>query len=123
MNGRRDAGHKQFAAIPGAMGGIARLAYTRAKEAGIPLGAATWPLAAGAAGRPSTAHRRAHDGRRKRSRGEGSFLRVHASATGGRNVRMDLRWAGAAIGHVDHIDVSHELEQLARDMRAITDAG
>jgi hypothetical protein len=36
---------------------------------------------------------------------------------------MDLRWAGAAIGHVDHIDVSHELEQLARDMRAITDAG
>jgi hypothetical protein len=37
MTGRRDAGHKQFAAIPGAMGGIARLAYTRAKEAGIAL--------------------------------------------------------------------------------------
>ena len=37
MTGRRDAGHKQFAAIPSATGGIARLAYTRAKEAGIPL--------------------------------------------------------------------------------------
>ena len=37
MTGRPDAGHKQFAAIPSATGGIARLAYTRAKEAGIPL--------------------------------------------------------------------------------------
>ena len=37
MTGRRDAGHKQFAAIPSATGGIARLAYARAKEAGIAL--------------------------------------------------------------------------------------
>ena len=37
MTGRRDLGHKQFAAIPSATGGIARLAYARAKEAGIAL--------------------------------------------------------------------------------------
>ena len=37
MTGRRGAGHKQFAGIPSATGGIARLAYARAKEAGIAL--------------------------------------------------------------------------------------
>src|SRR5262252_10324128 len=37
MTGRRDAGHKQFDGIPSATGGIARLAYARAKEAGIAL--------------------------------------------------------------------------------------
>jgi hypothetical protein len=37
MTGRRDAGHKQFTGIPSATGGIARLAYARAKEAGIAL--------------------------------------------------------------------------------------
>ena len=37
MTGIRNAGHKQFAAIPSATGGIARLAYARAKEAGIAL--------------------------------------------------------------------------------------
>ena len=37
MTGRRGPGRKQFAAIPTATGGIARLAYTRAKEAGIAL--------------------------------------------------------------------------------------
>jgi AraC-like DNA-binding protein len=37
MTGTREAGHKQFAAIPSATGGIARLAYARAKEAGIAL--------------------------------------------------------------------------------------
>ena len=34
---RRDAGRKQFATIPRASGGIARLAYARAEEAGIAL--------------------------------------------------------------------------------------
>jgi hypothetical protein len=38
MTGRRNPGRKQFAAIPTATtGGIARLAYARAKEAGIAL--------------------------------------------------------------------------------------
>src|SRR5262252_9516210 len=37
MTGRRDADHTRFAAIPSATGGIARLAYARAKEAGIAL--------------------------------------------------------------------------------------
>ena len=37
MTGIRNAGHKQFAAIPSATGGIARLAYARAKDAGIAL--------------------------------------------------------------------------------------
>ena len=37
MIGRRDAGHKQFGTIPSATGGIARLAYARAQEAGIAL--------------------------------------------------------------------------------------
>ena len=37
MTGRRGPGRKQFAAIPSATGGIARLAYARAKEAGIAL--------------------------------------------------------------------------------------
>ena len=37
MTRRRDAGHKQFVGIPSATGGIARLAYARAKQAGIAL--------------------------------------------------------------------------------------
>jgi AraC-like DNA-binding protein len=37
MTGRRDAGRKQFATIPRASGGIARLAYARAEKAGIAL--------------------------------------------------------------------------------------
>ena len=37
MTGTREAGHKQFAMVPSATGGIARLAYARAKEAGIAL--------------------------------------------------------------------------------------
>jgi AraC-like DNA-binding protein len=35
--GRRDAAHKQLGSVPSATGAIARLAYARAKEAGIPL--------------------------------------------------------------------------------------
>jgi AraC-like DNA-binding protein len=37
MPARRDAGHKQFATLPSATGGIARLAYARAKKAGVLL--------------------------------------------------------------------------------------
>src|ERR1700751_4952559 len=37
MPARRDANHKQFATVPSATGGIARLAYARAKTAGVPL--------------------------------------------------------------------------------------
>jgi hypothetical protein len=37
MTGTREAGPKQFAMVPSATGAIARLAYTRAKKAGIAL--------------------------------------------------------------------------------------
>src|SRR5215468_2329581 len=37
MTGTREAGHKQFAMVPSATGAIARLAYARAKKAGIAL--------------------------------------------------------------------------------------
>ena len=37
MTATGEAGHKQFAMVPSATGGIARLAYARAKEAGIAL--------------------------------------------------------------------------------------
>jgi hypothetical protein len=37
MTGTREVGHKQFAMVPGATGAITRLAYARAKKAGITL--------------------------------------------------------------------------------------